>query len=77
MFANLTQQAILRAQVNSLQACYPRIRIEVKSKNSMPGNTSSLPNNARVFEDAPGYGLLPRCEELLKSDEFAPLLRLD
>ncbi|KAH8987487.1 hypothetical protein EDB86DRAFT_2808878 [Lactarius hatsudake] len=72
LFANLTQRAIIRAQVNSLQARYPRIKIEVYSRGG-----SSLPNNAYVFEEAPGYALLPRHEECpapLSDEELEALM---
>src|SRR6266702_4656476 len=70
IFANLTQRAILRAQVNSLQARFPKIRIEVR------GGQDSLPVCAREFEDCPGYALLPRREEYptpLQEDELQAL----
>ena len=72
LYANLTQRAIIRAQVNVLQARYPRIKIGVNSRS-----TSSLPNNACIFESAPGYGLIPRCEEYpmpLLDDELSALM---
>ena len=72
LYTNLTQRAIICAQVNVLQACYPRIKIEV---NSRP--TSSLPSNACIFEGAPGYGLIPCCEEYptpLLDDELSTLM---
>jgi hypothetical protein len=73
LYANLTQQAILHAQVNSLQARYPRIKIKVQSRTG-----SSLPSNTCVFEGTPkGYALLPRCEDIpvpLQDEELDVLM---
>jgi hypothetical protein len=72
LYVNLTQQVIICAQVNALQAHYPQIKIEVNARS-----TTSLPSNARTFESAPGYGLIPRCEEYptpLLDDELAALM---
>ena len=69
LFANLTQRAVIRAQVNSLCARFPRIKFEVGSTS---GTSHSY--HAREFED--GYAFLPRCEEFpspLASDELAAL----
>ncbi|KAH8981811.1 hypothetical protein EDB92DRAFT_1969673 [Lactarius akahatsu] len=68
IFANLTQRAIIRAQVNALCARFPRIKFEV-------GGVSSQ-SNTREFEEAIGYVFKPRCEEYpspLTEDEFAAL----
>jgi hypothetical protein len=58
IFANLTQRAILRAQLNSLQARFPGIRLDLQEQRE-----PSLPNGALEFEGCTGYALLPRCEE--------------
>ncbi len=72
LYANLTQRAILRAQVNSLQARFPRIRLEIRGRHGM-----SLPRGACEFEGCKGYTLLPRCEEYptpLSEDELVALM---
>jgi hypothetical protein len=53
IYANLTQRAILHAQVNSFRARFPRIQVEVHRGAS---------SCAREFEDCPGYALLPHHE---------------
>jgi hypothetical protein len=71
LFANLTQQAILRAQINSLQARFPGIRFDVR------GRGTSLPTGACLFEGCRGYALLPSCEEfptLLSEEELSALM---
>ena len=72
LYANLTQRAILRAQVNSLQARFPGVKLELK------GSSVSVPTNrTRVFDSAPGYIFLPRREEVpspLGNDELQALL---
>ena len=65
LFANLTQQAVMRAQVNSLYARFPRIEFEV-------GRQSSQSSHRCEFE--PGFLFLPRCEECpspLSEDELS------
>ena len=72
LYTNLTQQAIIHAQLDMLQAHYPKIKIEVNSRS-----TSSLPINACIFESALGYGFIPCCEEYpapLLDDEHSALL---
>src|SRR6266702_6454966 len=72
LYANLTQWAILRAQVNSLQARFPRIRLEIRGRHGM-----SLPRGACKFEGCKGYTLLHRCEEYptpLSEDELVALM---
>lgn len=71
LYANLTQRAILRAQVNSVQARYPNVRIDIRGSSD-----ESLPANYLVFEGSPGYMFLPRREEhprTLKDDEAEAL----
>ena len=53
-FANLTQRAVMRAQVNSLYARFPRIEFEI-------GRWSSQSSHRCEFED--GFIFLPRCED--------------
>jgi hypothetical protein len=70
-FANLTQRAILRAQVNSVQAHYPNVRIDVRSSSD-----DSLPANYLAFGENPGYMFLPRHKEhpsALNNDEAEAL----
>lgn len=72
LFANLTQRAILRAQVNSLQARFPKLQLEYQGVNS-----SSVPKNGRVFEGYDGYAMLPRHKVRptpLSEDELAALM---
>jgi len=58
LYMNLTQRAILRAQVNSLRACYPTVALDLShSAGSTP------PFGAREFDECKGYFFLPRCEE--------------
>ncbi|KAH8996455.1 hypothetical protein EDB86DRAFT_2803935 [Lactarius hatsudake] len=67
MFANLTQRAVLRAQINSLQARFPEIQFEVGEDT-----VTSLSNGAREFKGYIGYAFLPRCEDFpsaLEDDE--------
>ena len=54
LFANLTQQAVLRSQVNSLRAHFPWIEFEV-------GGCSSWLAHQCEFNS--GFVFLPRCEE--------------
>jgi hypothetical protein len=70
LYANLAQQAILRAQVNSLQARFPHIKVEVHLRTG-----SCLPNNACVFES--GYAFLLHHEKFpmpLSDDELDTLM---
>ena len=72
LYANLTQRAILRAQVNSLQARFPSVKIELKRED-----VSALTIRTRVFDSAPGYMFLPRREEVpspLDSNELCALM---
>ena len=72
LYANLTQRAILRAQVYSLQARFPSVKIELKRED-----VSALTIRTRVFDSAPGYMFLPRREEVpspLDSDELCALM---
>ena len=72
LYANLTQRAILRAQLNSLQARFPGIRLDLREQR---GETF-LPTGACEFDTCPGYALLPRCEELsmpLSEEELTAL----
>ena len=58
LYANLTQRAILRAQINSVHARFPTVKIDIC------GSTDpSLPKNALEFEESPRYAFLPRREE--------------
>ena len=64
LFANLTQRAIMRAQINSLNARFPQIKFEV-------GGASSQSAQKREFEN--GFIFLPCCEEVplpLSEDEL-------
>ena len=70
IYANLTQRAILRAQVNALRARFPEIQLEYDD------TTSSLSGNTRVFDGYDGYVMLPRREvhpTPLSGDELATL----
>ncbi|KIL54607.1 hypothetical protein M378DRAFT_92233 [Amanita muscaria Koide BX008] len=58
-YANLAQRAILRAQLNSIQALFPDLKISKRS-----GALSTPSGNARDFGD--GFWLLPRREETPK-----------
>ncbi|KAH8978597.1 hypothetical protein EDB86DRAFT_3090340 [Lactarius hatsudake] len=58
LYANLTQRAILRAQVNLVHARFPSVKIDIRGSSN-----PSLPKNALEFEDNPGYAFLPRREE--------------
>ena len=72
LYANLTQRAILRAQVNSLKARFPGVKIELE-----PQGMSALTNRKRVFDSAPGYMFIPRREEdpsPLSDDELHALM---
>ncbi|KAH9048851.1 hypothetical protein EDB84DRAFT_1261692, partial [Lactarius hengduanensis] len=61
MFANLTQRAVLRAQINSLQARFPEIKFEVGQDT-----VTSLSNGAREFE---GYiGNFPRLLKMMTAE---------
>jgi hypothetical protein len=71
MFANLTQQAILHAQLNVLRARFPSIQFEVGDEDTL------LPHCGREFEGFDGYRFFPRCEEhpsLLGDDECRALM---
>ena len=71
LYANLTQRAILRVQVNSMHARHPNVRIDFCGSSE-----DSLPTNSLVFEESPGYIFLPRREETpspLSDDEAAAL----
>ena len=71
LYANLTQRAILRAQVNSMHARHPNVRINFRGSSE-----DSLPTNSLVFEESPGYIFLPQREETpspLSDDEAAAL----
>jgi hypothetical protein len=64
MFANLTQRAVIRAQINSLCARFPRIRFELDDE-------SSCSHNTRKFDG--GFVFLPRCKDFpspLTEDEL-------
>ncbi|KAH9002127.1 hypothetical protein EDB86DRAFT_2801244 [Lactarius hatsudake] len=72
LYANLTQRAILRAQVNSLQARFPGVRLEIRGQRG-----TSLPRGAREFEGCGGYALFPRCEQYptpLSEDKLVALM---
>jgi hypothetical protein len=58
IFANLTEQAVLRTQINSLQARFPGIRLDMYADK-----TAVLPNGAYEFEGYVGYAFLPRYED--------------
>jgi hypothetical protein len=64
MFANLAQCAVLRAQTNSLQACFPDIDLDVDD-DDVPTPSTNL--RAHTFEGYNGYAFLPRCEQYLSS----------
>ena len=57
IYSNLTQRAILRAQINSLQARFPDIELEFPDPTP-----STLSGNAHTFDGYDGYVLLPRRE---------------
>ena len=72
LYANLTQRAILRAQINSLRARFPEIQLEFNDPAS-----SSITSNACVFENYKGYVFLPHRETQptpLAEDELVALL---
>jgi Transposase family tnp2 len=72
LYANLTQRAIIRAQVNSLRARFPSVKIELKKQDVL-----DLSNRTCTFDSAPGYKLLPRREEVptaLSNDEHHALM---
>ena len=54
LFANLTQRVVMRAQVNSLCARFPRIAFEVDGRSSQ---------SVHKCEFEGGFVFLPRCEE--------------
>ena len=54
LYANLTQRAVMRAQVNSLHACFPQIEFEM-------GSGSSRSTNKHEFDG--GFVFLLCCEE--------------
>jgi hypothetical protein len=64
MFANLAQCAVLRAQTNSLQACFPDIDLDVDD-DDVPMPSTNL--RACTFEGYNSYAFLPRCEQYLSS----------
>jgi hypothetical protein len=57
MFANLAQRAVLHAQTNLLQACFPDVQLNLGDID-----TSPFPANARIFDGYVGYAFLPRSE---------------
>ena len=68
LYANLTQRAVIRAQVNSLCARFPQVKFE-----RVRGLIQS--SNTRKFDG--GYIFLPRCEALpspLSEDELTALM---
>ena len=70
LFANLTQCAIIRAQVNTLCTRFPHIKFEI-------GDNYSKPTNVREFDEAVGYAFMPRCEEYpspLTNNEYTALM---
>ncbi len=72
LYTNLTEQAVLCAQLNTLQACFPEIQLEFWETAS-----STLSRNACVFEGYKGYALLPHCEVHpipLAKDKLAALI---
>jgi hypothetical protein len=69
LYSNLTQWAVLHAQLNSLQARYPEVQLVFNKSSSLSGN-------ARVFEGYKGYVMLPHCEvhpKPLDENELAAL----
>ena len=71
LYANLTQRAILCAQLNALQAHFPGIQLNLREQRE-----PFLPTGALEFEGCTGYALLPRCKEYptpLSDDEVAAL----
>ena len=54
LFANLTQRAVMRAQVNSLCACFPQIEFDI-------GRRSSQSSHRCEFEGS--FVFLPCCED--------------
>src|ERR1700735_5893872 len=54
LFSNLAQRAILRAQLNSLQACFPGMQLDLAKADS-----SQVARNACVFDGYEGYAMLP------------------
>lgn len=70
LYSNLTQHAILCAQLNSSNAHFPKVQLEFN-------NPSSLLGNAHIFEGYEGYVMLPCCEvhpNLLDDNELAALM---
>ena len=57
IFTNLTQRAVLRAQLNSVRARFPQVQLEFGDSPA-----SSVSGNARTFDGYDGYVLLPRRE---------------
>jgi hypothetical protein len=57
LYANLTQRAILRAQINSLRARFPGVKLEFTCQRAAPHRT-------RDFDSAPGYLFHPRAEKI-------------
>src|SRR6201996_7798528 len=55
IYTNLTQRAVLRAQLNSVRARFPQIQLEFSDPPSLSGSS-----NARMFSGYDGYILLPR-----------------
>ena len=69
LFANLTQRAIMRAQVNTMYARFPQVKFELSSILQPTHST-----HTREFEG--GYVFLPRCEAFptpLSDDELVAL----
>ena len=71
IYANLMQQAILQAQINSQCARYPAVKLDLTGTAD-----SSLPLNACKFEECKGYIFLPWRKEAplaLNDDELHAL----
>lgn len=69
IYANLTQRAVIRAQVNSVCARFPRIKFEL-------GGTTGTSHSICIREFEDGYAFLPRCEDFpspLTTDEHMAL----
>ena len=57
IYTNLTQRAVLRAQINSVRARFPQVQLKFGDPLS-----SSCSGNSRIFSGYDGYVLLPRRE---------------
>ena len=71
IYTNLTQRAVLRAQLNSVRARFPQVQLEFGDPLSL-----FVSGNARTFDGYDGYVLLPRREvhpTLLEEDELEAL----